>query len=308
MKRIPSILIAAVLILFISARAAHAFQGKVASVSAGDTITVMNKTKSEKIRLYGVDCPEMGREFGRKAKQFASDMVLGKVVDVEVVSKDKNGSTTGIVKVGGKCLNETLLRSGHAWLYRQNCSKSICRDWLKLEDSAKKNKLGLWSQPNPLPPWEYRHTEKKDAAASVAPPKPDTSGEKAAEASVGPDKNSNELILRNITFKLAPQGHEKVFIALSQEATPSLSSIQDKSPRVIVDYKNVASVKAGLQNIPVDGRFIQRIRSSFDPIAHNLRIVLDLDASKNYVVDRVFYKAENIYALDLSEDAQTKSR
>ena len=55
-----------------------AFQGKVVGIADGDTITVMHKGKGEKIRLYGVDCPEKAQDFGQKAKRFSSDMVFGK--------------------------------------------------------------------------------------------------------------------------------------------------------------------------------------------------------------------------------------
>jgi micrococcal nuclease len=77
------------------------WQGKVIGVSDGDTITVMHNGKGEKIRLYGVDCPEKAQDFGQKAKQFSSDMVFGKTVDVESVVADKYGRTVGIVRIEG---------------------------------------------------------------------------------------------------------------------------------------------------------------------------------------------------------------
>ena len=132
--------------------------------------------------------------------------------------------------------------------------------------------------------------------------------EKAQAVAVVPDGSDEGIILRNITFKLSPGGHEKVYIALNCQVTPKLSSIQDASPRVIADFKNVASVRPGLQNIPVDGSMIKRIRSFFDPATHILRVVLDLDATKNYMVDQAFYEAEKVFVLDLSEDVQTKNR
>lgn len=162
MKRITYLFISVLLLLFISD--AHAFQGKVVGVADGDTITVMNNGKGEKIRLYGVDSPEKAQDFGQKAKQFTSDMVFGKVVNVETVVKDRYGRTVGIVKIDGKCLNEEIIRRGMGWLYRQYCDKPMCSQWMKLEEAAKSSKAGLWSVANPISPWEFRHPGKKTTA------------------------------------------------------------------------------------------------------------------------------------------------
>jgi len=117
----------------------------------------MHDGKGEKIRLYGVDCPEKAQDFGQKAKQFCSDMVFGKTVDVESVVTDRYGRTVGIVRINGKCLNEELLRNGFAWQYKQYCDKSFCSEWKKLEEQARSSKAGLWSQPNPTAPLDFRH-------------------------------------------------------------------------------------------------------------------------------------------------------
>lgn len=144
---------------------ALAFQGKVVGISDGDTITIMNNGIGEKIRLYGVDCPEKGQDFGKRAKHFTSDMVFGKIVTVDTVVKDRFGRTVGIVKVSGRCLSEEIIRSGMGWLYRKYCDKPICRQWSILEGQARSSKVGLWSHPNPTPPWEFRHPNKKTASS-----------------------------------------------------------------------------------------------------------------------------------------------
>ncbi len=60
----------------------YAFEGKVVSVSDGDTITVLHDRTQIKVRLYGIDTPEKRQAFGNKAKQFTSDQVFGKTVEV----------------------------------------------------------------------------------------------------------------------------------------------------------------------------------------------------------------------------------
>ncbi len=59
-----------------------AWSGMVVGVSDGDTIQVMQAHKEVKVRLYGIDCPEKGQPFSKKAKQFSSGMVFGKIVEV----------------------------------------------------------------------------------------------------------------------------------------------------------------------------------------------------------------------------------
>lgn len=61
---------------------AWAWSGMVFGVSDGDTIKVMRAHKEVKVRLYGIDCPERSQAFSKKAKQFSSGMVFGKIVEV----------------------------------------------------------------------------------------------------------------------------------------------------------------------------------------------------------------------------------
>ena len=114
------------------------FEGKVIGVSDGDTITVLNEKTPVKVRLYGIDCPEKKQAFGTRAKQFTSDLVFGKVVDVETVDTDRYGRTVGIVKlVDGQIVNEEIARAGFAWVYGTYCKKPRCLEWRRLEDEAR---------------------------------------------------------------------------------------------------------------------------------------------------------------------------
>lgn len=57
-----------------------AFSGKLVGIADGDTITVLRDNGQVRIRLYGIDTPEKGQAFSKRAKQFTSDMVFGKEV------------------------------------------------------------------------------------------------------------------------------------------------------------------------------------------------------------------------------------
>ncbi len=66
-------------------------------VSDGDTITVLHKGKPERIRLNGIDCPEKRQAFGRRAKQFTSNLVFAKTVTVQALDQDRYGRPVGVV-------------------------------------------------------------------------------------------------------------------------------------------------------------------------------------------------------------------
>ena len=140
---------------------AWAWSGMVVGVSDDDTIKVMGAhNKQVKIRLYGVDTPEKGQAFGKKAKQFTSKMVFGKIVEVEPVDLDRYGRTVGIVKIEGVILNEELVREGFASVYPQYCHRPICNTWYLLEMKAHDAKKGLWADPGCIPPWEFRREKR----------------------------------------------------------------------------------------------------------------------------------------------------
>ena len=128
----------------------------------GDTITILTAEKDQvKIRLYGIDTPERKQPYSKKAGKFTSSLVAGKDVKVEVYDTDRYGRTVGVVYVDGINVNQEILRAGYAWQYRKYCVASFCPSWSKLEQEAKAVKKGLWADPNPLPPWEWRRLRKK---------------------------------------------------------------------------------------------------------------------------------------------------
>jgi len=136
---------------------AESWTGKVVSVADGDTITALNNGKSERIRLYGIDTPEKRQAFGKKAKQFTSSMVFGKTIEVKIKDIDRYGRTVALVYVDGESLNEALIKAGYAWVYQRYCKESFCKDWLSLEGAARYGKIGLWSEPDPIAPWDFRY-------------------------------------------------------------------------------------------------------------------------------------------------------
>ena len=146
--------------IFTPASQAETITGKVVGVAGGDTITVLQNKTQYKIRLWGIDCPEKHQAFGQKAKQFTADMVFGKEVEVHVDTQDRYGRSVGIVYVGETCVNAEIIKAGFAWVYTKYCKQPICDKWLGIEEAARTEKVGLWVENNPEPPWEFRRAGK----------------------------------------------------------------------------------------------------------------------------------------------------
>ena len=132
-------------------------QGKVVAITDGDTFTLLVDRKQVNIRLHGIDCPEKKQDFGNVAKEYLSCLVVGKVVVVTNMNKDRYGRTVGIVSVDGHNVNEALLKAGLAWHYKEYDKNPA---WSRLEETARNEKKGLWIQPNALPPWQFRKRKK----------------------------------------------------------------------------------------------------------------------------------------------------
>ena len=142
--------------LFCLPATAAAWTGKVVGVADGDTITVLHNGQPEKIRLWGIDCPEKRQDFGTKAKQITSILVFAKVVEVDPITTDRYRRTVALVRVGDTMVNEELIREGLARVFTRYCNRPICQEWRVLESKAREQKRGLWSMPNAIPPWEFR--------------------------------------------------------------------------------------------------------------------------------------------------------
>jgi micrococcal nuclease len=155
----PKLIFSIILCLFLSSPLfADEFTGKVVGVSDGDTITVMHLGHAERVRLYGIDCPEKGQAFGNRAKQFTSQMVFGKEVIVKTHGCDKYNRILGNVFLpDGTNLNQELVKNGLAWWFKRYVKDVTLAI---LQEEARAAKVGLWADPHPMAPWEWRRGER----------------------------------------------------------------------------------------------------------------------------------------------------
>lgn len=143
---------------------ADTLSGRVVGVADGDTVTVLvNEHDQYRIRIMGIDAPEKKQPFGQKAKAKMSEMVFDKDVVVEWSKKDRYGRTVGLVVVDGQDAGLELLRAGLAWHYKQYQREQAADDrerYSAAEDAARAAHVGLWTDADPVPPWEWRHSKR----------------------------------------------------------------------------------------------------------------------------------------------------
>jgi micrococcal nuclease len=143
----------------VSPASAESFSAKVVSVLDGDTFKIQLSDTQAKVILYGVDCPEVGQEYGQEARKFTNDSCYGKTVTIDLRGKDKTGRLIGVVTLpDGTNLNHELVRKGLAWWSDKFAPKDETLKQLHTE--AKTAHLGLWSASNPIPPWIFRNGDK----------------------------------------------------------------------------------------------------------------------------------------------------
>ena len=154
--------------LTLSGPALADFSGKVVGVSDGDTITALHNGLGERVRLSGIDCPEKRQPFGNRAKQLTSALAFGKAVTIVGGSRDRYGRTIGeVILPDGRHLTHALVEAGMCWWYRQYAPANAAL--AQLEAQARAEKRGLWADPHPIPPWEWRKKRLARAAAYSKP-------------------------------------------------------------------------------------------------------------------------------------------
>ena len=164
---------------------AESLVGKVVGVADGDTVTVLLADKSQKkIRLAEIDTPEKAQPYGQKAKKALSDYVFGERVRVDVETTDRYGRLVAwIIRIKDNLnVNQTMVREGHAWVYRKYSRSRVLRAY---EKDAESKKLGLWAlQPDQrVPPWDWRKMNRRGSKR----------GSTASTSECGPKRTCKEM-------------------------------------------------------------------------------------------------------------------
>lgn len=128
--------------------------GRCVGVHDGDSMTVLTAGNVQlKVRLEGIDAPELKQPFSQQSKEALSVLVFGKEVTLQVTGTDRYKRTLAVVLVAGVNVNLDLVRQGLAWRYdKYNKDAAL----LNAQNAAKGAKRGMWADPVPVQPWEWR--------------------------------------------------------------------------------------------------------------------------------------------------------
>ena len=145
-------------IVFVPLLSFGQLKGKVIAIANGDTFTILTDDRQHlQIGLFGVDSPEMSQDYSHEAKDYLGDLIFFDTVQVMIKGKDDSGRTLGVVTMFNINVNERMLQKGLAWHDIKADNNPL---WTAYEKKAKQFKKGLWSKPNPIPPWQWRNTHK----------------------------------------------------------------------------------------------------------------------------------------------------
>jgi len=131
---------------------------RVVGVSDGDTLTALDAdNQKHKVRLHGIDAPEIGQPFGTKSREALGRLAVKKTATLHLKGRDRYGRDLARVEVDGLDVNVELVKDGLAWHYvRYDKSPELA----KAEREAREAKRGVWADKEPIPPWEWRATER----------------------------------------------------------------------------------------------------------------------------------------------------
>ncbi len=148
------------LLAFTSSAFGQDIHGKVIAVADGDTVTVLDsESRTHKIRLAGIDAPEKSQAFGQASKQALSNRVYGKTVVIDWNKRDRYGRIIGKIIRDSQDVNLEQIKLGMAWHYKKYENEQDVEDrslYGQAEYIAQRDRIGLWREQNPVPPWDFR--------------------------------------------------------------------------------------------------------------------------------------------------------
>lgn len=161
-----------ILALLFAPSFAYAWPGDVLTIHDGDTVRVQPADGAAvSIRVYGVDCPELGQPYGAEARNLTAQLLNGRKVEIipAQTRKSYKREVAGVVLLDDMIvLQDALISAGLAWVDDRFCRMSVCDLWRQHQTDAKAARRGLWADDRPMPPWKWRRMPHKRAVPTIA--------------------------------------------------------------------------------------------------------------------------------------------
>ena len=139
--------------------------GRIVSIADGDTVTLLDADlRQHKIRLIGIDAPEKRQAFGNRARLNLGLQVFGRDVTADCPKTDRYKRPLCKLEVDGTDANLAQIEAGMAWHYKAYQRDQRPADqarYAQAEARARVNRVGLWGDPAPVAPWEFRKARRE---------------------------------------------------------------------------------------------------------------------------------------------------
>lgn len=155
MRKLLTLILSIVFSIF-----SFAIDGYVVKVSDGDSFFMKQNGKKIRVRMYGIDAPELKQKHGKESKKYLEELILGKKIELKVLYEDNYGRKVSKVYYRDREINLEMLRSGNAWFYEYHAKKE--KEYRKAYEKAKREKIGIWSEKNPQNPRDFRIKHKRN--------------------------------------------------------------------------------------------------------------------------------------------------
>ena len=130
------------------------FKARVVTVQEGDRITIYHAGRNETIYLKDIDCPQLKQPYGKQARRTTAAIIGGREVLVRGLQRTAKGRKTAeILLHNGRNVGHELVKEGLAWARRDS---EEGKRLAQVEELARAERKGLWSDPNPVPPWKWK--------------------------------------------------------------------------------------------------------------------------------------------------------
>jgi endonuclease YncB( thermonuclease family) len=146
----------------LSTASAQIFSAKVVGITDGDTITVLAASNQQfVVRLSGIDAPELEQPYGAASEKHLADLIAGKQVNLDCGPEESYGrKVCKVLLRNGEDVDLDLVKAGLAWHYKQYAYAQTPADrqaYAAAEDAAREAHIGLWADPHPVQPQDFRH-------------------------------------------------------------------------------------------------------------------------------------------------------
>lgn len=129
----------------------------VVAIADGDTLTAhcesQGETQSIIVRLSQIDAPEKRQPWGNRSREHLAALCFNKPATVREEARDRNRRMVARVVCDGVDANAEQVREGMAWVFDRYVTD---RSLYAVQEDARATKRGLWSDPDPVAPWEWR--------------------------------------------------------------------------------------------------------------------------------------------------------